>query len=773
MSYEPKPGLVSKFVDFIANRSKTSFILVILLVAALAPGWNYFGERYDVRIWFRTTDPLIKVLDTFEKQFGNDESLVIVVHSPSGIFDTESATLVRELTERMWKLPEIIRVDSLSNYNYSYAEEDDIIVESFFPELPEPLTDELLSKKKAIALKHKVLPGYLISRDAKTVMLFARLATVVGGSPSYENIVRDARVMMKDFEGKGDHEFHILGEAAVNDAFRETAANDGAIILPCLFLLMIAYLYFIFRSFVAMAFPIAITVLSVVMSMGTGFYFGILVNNILSILPAILISISIADSVHVIVTYFQFKAHGITGREAAYKALHKNFIPTLLTSVSTMIGFFSLTFTELVPIKHLGVLAGIGCLYAWILSIFLMGPLLFWFDFKVPKLFLNAKSEDGKGTSFSKRCTTIVARFKIPIIVFSILIAGVSLFLGTKVKINSNPYDYFTKDQPIRKANDFVKKTFGGNAGPEFVISSGKVDGIKDPEFLKKVESFKDWIDAHDYVNKSIDIIDIIKDMNKNLNFGEEKYYVIPHSQKSVAEELFLYSMSLPQGMDLNNRMTLNYDTMRMTVLWSIYDTNGWLTHVDEFEAKARDIGLDVKTTGKFFLFQRMMKYVVTTFFKSIALALVLIAILMMIVFRSVKLGLISLIPNIIPIAFGGALLYVLDIPLNIGSSLVASVTLGIAVDDTIHFLSNYYRLTKEGESPEDAIAYIFTYTGSALMVTTIILASGFGLYLFGNFVPNIHFGILCATILTGALIVDLVFLPALLLQLAAWSKKK
>ena len=454
-------------------------------------------------------------------------------------------------------------------------------------------------------------------------------------------------------------------------------------------------------------------------------------------------------------------------KEAAYYALHKNLIPTFLTSVSTMIGFFSLTMTELVPVRQLGILAGIGCFYAWLTTIFFMCPMLFWIPFKVPKHFksLTGKSEDGVHPK-AMQLVELIDRHKGKLLVMMAFLAVVSLGLATKININSNPYEYFNARQDIRKANDFVKEVFGGNTGPEFVIDSGKEEGIKDPVFLRKVEAFKNKVDALPYVNKTVDIIDIVKDMNKNLYGGKESEYRLPDTQEQVAEQLFLYSMSLPQGMDLNNRMTLKKDKMRMSVLWSINDTRGWLKHIDELEEMGRDMGLDIKATGKFYLFQRMMDYVVLTFAKSMTMAMLLVALLMILIFKSIKIGLISLIPNVLPLILGGAIMVIANVDLNIGSALVFSVCLGIAVDDTIHFLSNYYRLKKEGLPEKEIMGTIFTYTGSALVVTTVILSSGFGIYYFGDFVPNENFGMLCAFVLTGALLIDMFFLPALLMWL-------
>ncbi len=762
-------GMVTTIVNLIEKNKIACVLISLLCVMGLAPGLMYFNEKYDVRIWFRETDPLIKTLNSFERQFGNDESIVIGLKAVNGVFSPVAAKALAEITEKLWLVPEVIRVESLSNYNYSYAEDDDIIVEPFFGESQGGFSQEYLDTRRELALSHPVMKNYLISEDGTSALIFARLATTLSGSPNYKVITERTLAIAKEYNAIEGLETHVVGEAAVNDAFRSVANSDAAILMPILFALIIIYLLLTFRSFIAMLLPFGVTLISLVMTFGTCFYIGFSFDSILSILPAILIAISIADSVHILVTYFNFRADSMDKEKAAYMALHKNLIPTFLTSISTMIGFFSLTFTELVPVRQLGVLAGVGCFYAWFITIFLMGPLLFWFSFKVPEHFKKI-GRSGKGEiteeSFSMRAALFINRHKKKIVLSMLVFVGLSISLITKIKINSNPYEYFRSGLPIRIANEFTKQEFGGNTGPEFIIDSGAKEGIKDPKFLAKVEKFKNWLDAQPVVNKTVDVIDIIKDINMNIMGGKQSEYRIPESNTRVAENLLFYSMGLPQGMDLNNRMTLKNDKIRMSVLWSVYDTRGWLKYIDIYEKKAREFGLEISTTGKFYLFQRMMDYVVMTFLKSITMAMFLVALLMMILFRSVKIGLISLIPNVLPLIFGGAVMAIAGIDLNIGSALVFSVCLGIAVDDTIHFLSNYYRYKKEGMEELQIMATIFTYTGSALVVTTAILASGFGVYILGDFVPNVNFGLLCAFVLTGALAIDMIFLPALLLWL-------
>lgn len=767
MAQESK-GFSYKVSSLIVEHPKKLLVFSLFFIACFLPGLAQFNEKYDVRIWFVETDPEIEKLNAFERHFGNDENLVFAMYSPSGIFDQESMAQLYKLTEKAWLIPEVLRVDSLTNYSDTYGEEDDIFVEPFISE--GEWEDSYLDERRERALGHRVLPDYLISKDGKSAMVFARLVPTLQGSPNYQKIVEKARELIKEMETEGtDSEFHLIGEAAVNDAFREVSWNDSELIIPIMFAVIILYMLFTFRSVLATLLPLILIGSSIMVTFGICFYLGMSYNQILSILPGILVAISIADSVHLIVSYLQFKGMGHDNKSAGLRAIQKNLMPTLLTTLSTMMGFWSLLITELVPIREMGLLAGFGTCVAWILTMTLIAPAMIVFPLKVSHHF-KIFNQDLTPLPWALKATSLFQKWAGTIVFLFVTTAGISIWMGTKVDINSNPYEYFTENIPLKRANEFVKDVFGGNAGPELVFESGKVDGIKDPRWLAKVGEVKQWLDDKEYVNKTLDIIDIVKDTHKALNGGDPQYYVMPMEQKTIAEELFLYTMSLPQGMDLNNRMTLDNESMRMSVLWSVYDTRGWLKHVDEIEDKMKEVGLKGHATGKFLLFQRMMDYVVMTFLQSITMAMLLISLLMMLLLRSFKLGILSLFPNILPLIYGAAFMYLAKIDLNIGSSLVASVCLGIAVDDTIHFLTHYYRLRKEGFSIFDSIARVFTFTGSALAMTTVILVTSFGLFVIGDFIPNVHFGMLAAFVLTIALVTDVVFLPALLFYIARFN---
>ncbi|MCR9205438.1 MAG: MMPL family transporter, partial [Halobacteriovoraceae bacterium] len=703
--------LIKKYLDFILKHTKLSIIVSSVVMIGLSIGLSQFYSKNDVRIWFEQDDPKLDTLNYLEKTFGNDETLVIVVNLPEGseedLFSSKYIKVIHEVTQKAWQIPQVMRVESLTNYNYVTSKENDIIVE---PLIGENFENDFLQSRKKIALEDKAIRGYLIDEKAKLALIFAHLVPSNVQNLNYRAIVREARNIAKDYKESG-LEFHFTGKASLNHAFEEVSLGDVTLILPLLFLLIFAYLFYVFRSFKAMILPFAIVLATVTSTLGLGFWMNIHFSAILAILPVILVAIGIADSVHIMVNFFQFRGYGQEIKEAIQNTVEKNFIPTFLTSFSTSIGLFSLMGTKLVPIKHLGLLAGIGCLLAWLLTIFFLIPLISLVKYKIPPIFVQDKNQE-KSSKVSQKTFALVNRYKAPIVIVFFSFSLISLFYAKEIQTNADPDSYFSKDSKIGQANDTVKQYIGGSAGPDLILKAGGVDKAKSPEFLNKVSQFNEWLRSLEPVNNTVSILDIIKKMNQVLNENNPDFHKIPETQNQVAQYLFLYTLSLPPGMDINDRMSLDNSATRISLLWTVYDTTTWEIYRDRIKAKAKELDLDLTIAGKANLFQDMIDYVVETFLRSIAMALIFVSLCLMLFFKSIKAGLISLLPNLIPLTFGAATMAFFDMDLNLGTSLVASVCLGIAVDDTIHFLSNYFKNKEKGMTPEENMTTIYRYTG-------------------------------------------------------------
>lgn len=753
------PALAHRIVDFIRHRPWVSLALGFALMLSLTPGLSRIHADFTHRGFFWSDDPLLIAFDEFERRFGNDDQVVVALHSPSGIFDLESMQILTELTERMWKVPEVIRVDSLSNYNWVHADGDELIVEPFIPD-DEELTADLLEERKRIALAHEVMPSYLISKDAKTAMIFGTIKPGIEAPPDAPKIVGAVRALQSELT-RGDHVIHISGGPAVTLGFSEASQNDFSLLVPMLLLCVILLLANTFRSLVGVVLSLVVIFTSVIASMSIGGWLGVEITNVTAVLPQIIIAIGVANAVHLMVTFLRRMARGMSRADAAHYSLLKNFMPTLVTSITTAVGFLSFASANLKPISGLGTLAGIGTLLAWVFSYSVLGALLFILPIKRKELPPERKADAERRAAWY---TARLIRARVPLIAGFTLVCLVSVGLASRNTVNSDPFKYFREGFPLRVANEFIEANVGGARGVDIVIDAGSEEGIKDPAFLARVEEFQRWLDALPNVTRTVSIIDVLKQTNRSLHGDDPAAYRLPTDQEVVAQELFLYQMSLPQGMNLNDRITVKNDALRITVLWTIGTSAESVRVIEEIEAKGKAMGLTASVTGKNRLWQSINGYVVETFIVSLSAAVFLISLILVIFFRSLKLGLLAMIPNAVPLLIGAGILWIIGNPLDIGTVLVMSICLGIAVDDTIHILANYGRLRREGKSPRVAIEDIMAHTSPALIATSSILVIAFGTFAFGTFTPNIYLGIMTAIILTVALFTDLTLLPAILL---------
>lgn len=755
-----KPGASDRFVSFLVDHPWRALLVGLATLMAAMPGAQYVQPDFSYRVWFNDDDPLIQEFDRFERRFGNDETILVVVHSPSGIFDVESAKLLQDLTEALWQTPEAIRVDSLSNFNWTHAEEDDLMVEPLLPTDLE-LTPELLAERKAVAQKHESIPGYLMSKDATAALVMVSLKPALDANTDYMTVTAGVKEILAKFEGKGDHEFFLTGGPPLSDAFRDASQKDMGTMLPLTFLLTILFLFGTFRRLTGMILPIVVILTSIVAAFGLIGWLGFSMNNMTAIMPQCLLAICVADSVHILVSYFQARARGLDKKEAARYSLRKNLLPTIMTSVTTAAGFFSFATAAVVPIAQFGLVTGLGTLVAWILTYFLIGPAIALIPMRQPV------GDEVKLTEASPRSEAIASWFernRIAILAtFGVLTVGAA-FLAARLDVNSDPFKYFQEEDPLNKAQVFLEEKVGGGLTIETAVECGEPECMKDPEFLGKVDRFQTWLETLPYVSNSTSIVDILKATNRSLHGDEQEHYRLPDTREGIAQQYLLYTLSLPAGMDLNNRVTLSNDAIRITSMWTIHDSKTVLKEIEQVESKAKELGLSAYITGKAQLWQSMNPKVVDTFVTSLSWALVMMSFLMIFAFRSWKLGLLSMIPNTVPLVLGAAVIRLLGRDLDIATVIIFSVCLGIAVDDTIHFLANYNRLRGEGHPPREAIARIFTHTMPALVVTTVVLVAAFGVFAFASFVPNMWFGILVAVILTIGLVTDAILLPALLL---------
>lgn len=761
-----------KLVDFIHHSPKTTLIIFTLSLFAFLPGLALVQQNFTYKAWYNDNDPQVQKFQDFEKIFGNDDNILIALSHPKGLIDKKSLSLIQDLTETLWRTKDVVRVDSITNFQSIHSEDDELIIE--------PLVNSTELANFTNTNKNKVferinseplLKDYLISKDLKATVLQAFIRPAIPDAPDHSAITQDIRKRLQPFKEKyKDYEIHLFGTVPIVDDFKVATIDDIITLLPILYGCFTIILLFKFRSIITLFFIFTTISTSTILMLGAAGYLGQTLNTLTSACPTILMTIALSDAVHIFSALFLGLGAGYSLKSSLYYSMLKNFYPTLLTSLTTALGFLSFFNAKVEPVAELGIIVSCGIVFAWYVTYFFLVPSIQLSEKFFKKLIKGNKESvklegEIEASARSKKLANHIFKFRYPILICTFILGIGSIPLMKQLRVNMDPYKQFKETHPGVIAQKFVEKNFSYASLIELSIDTGKADGAKDPEFLKRVDNFIHELESKDEISKIISINSVLKSLNKYLNAGKDEFYTIPATEGQIAESLLLYSMDLPQGKDLSNFISLNHDKIHLTMQWSLSDSYNSRMMFKEINKIAQKYNLSLLITGKTPLFHELTPYVVSTFLFSIILAFITITIVLMLSLKSLTLGALALIPNIFPLLVGGGIFYLTGYAMDMGTVLVASVCLGIAVDDSIHFLFEYKKYRSK-LTPLESVQKLFTSTFPALTLTTVLLSVGFMSFIAGNYIPNIKFGILCSFIIVVALLADLIILPAVVFVL-------
>jgi len=751
--------MILAFIHSLVTHPKKWLLATFIPTLLLIYGITKIEADYSINAWLYPDNPKIIALRQHESDFGGSDTIDVIIHRKKGIFTPKIINLIQNITEDLWLIHGVERVQSLSNYNWVESNQDEINVEPFFSR-DRQLDPPFLAKRKQQALSDYQLNNVFISSSANLVYIRCFLEVKEKGMP-YEKIVSQAEKIINKYQGS-DHTIRLSGISYINESLSRVSDRDLKLVFPIVILLLSFILFFFFKSTYSILFTFSLIGLTILSTFGITGHFHINFNNILAAMPAVLISVGLADAVHVLIAYrHNILIKSMNTKDAAIESLRKNFIPTILTTITTATGFFSLTLTSIKPIHDLGLLSGIGTIVAWLFTYFFLGPLL---------QIVRFPPRDNQTNEFSfSFLFYFCQKYRLWINTILPAFAILMVYFGLQNTVTADPVKYFSEDNIVRKNFNLIQQEFGGSRSIELVFDSNEEDGIKNPTFLKKSEALLEWVQKRDKVINASSLIQILKRLNQTLNGGDPNQYKLANNREEIAEQLFFYTLGLPEGTDLRNQMTDDYRKFKATILWDIEDSQAAINETKVIIDQAKKMDLNVYEGGQSPIYNQINQEVVKTFFASISLSLPVIFFIILIFFRDLQISFLSLIPNVFPLSIASGIMYLSGDKVNIGNVIVFSVCLGIAVDDTIHFLANYKIKMNSGESNENALLQTMAQTGRALILTTIMLCLGFGMFIFGQFVPNQKFGIYCAIILSLALLADLVLLPSILLS----NKKK
>lgn len=753
---------MQRYIDFIDRFKYFIIIGTTLVVALLSLSLKDLAFEGSYKIWFDKDSKIIKDYEAFRSRFGGDDTFIVSFRDENGIFTKKAVKTILHLTNEFKQIEGVRKVQSLSNYQYISSEDDDIIVEDFL------YGDENLSQKKQLALKDNLILDQLISKDGKTTMI-ALLLSEKSGSDEAVNVAvfEKLQKLLKKEAKRSGYTFYLTGVPAVTASLVSVSQNDAMLLMPLAVVVVIVFFFLIFRSALGVLIPSVVIVFTFLTVLSIQMLLGYKLNNFTVNIPSFITAISIADAMHLYLAWIYYKMQSKKTKEALIYALQSNIVPMALTSFTTAVGFATLGISAIEPVATLGIAITSGAVLAFVLSVSIVPAILLTLreDYTVtPVKIINLAHIKGYGAFIRRNDKKIVLSFFILILLISL-----GLF---KLKIDSNSIKYFAKDTVVRSGAEFVEKNLTGSMRYEIIIDSQKKEGIKDPKFLESVASFEDALKRRfETVRFSTSLKDIVVRMQKVLNpFSPNP---IPKDKNLIAQYLLLYSMSLPQGMELNDKIDTKERYLRLSVNTNIVDTSKdleMIRWIKNYFKTNTPYTADVQ--GQTAIFAYMQSSVTNTLILSISLTLLIVAATMLLIFRNLKMLWLFLIPNIAPIVIVGGVMGLLGISVDIGIAISAAVILGIAVDDTIHFFSKYFESIKV-RSFEESIDYIISHSGNAMILTTLILSLTFALFGASSFIPNVNFAIVTVSALNIALLFDLVLLPALLSLSTSKEKEK
>ncbi len=735
--------------------------LSLVMVFTLASGARFLSFATDYEVWFSDDNPQYLDFSAIQKTFVKADNVVVLISPKDGeVFNQKTLDSVEWLTNAAWQIPFSSRVDSLSNFQYTYAIEDDLIVEDLIKNA-NSLSSVQLAKIKKIALSEPLLLNSAISSDAKVTAVNITINLPKGdpeGSPKVTYYTRDLIAQLK--ERNPDINVHLTGLVVMDNAFMEASMGDMGSLTMIMFMLILVGLLFFLRSITATLSILAVIILSIASTMGFAGWLGVQLTPVSASAPTIVMTIVVANAVHILMTMIHNMRDGLEKRLALSESLRVNMQPVILATITTVVGFLTMHFSDVPPFHHLANMVAAGVLVSFVLSMTFLPWLLMLFPVRI-----KASSNKGQEKMKSLGEFVINNRKKVLVSMTAITIAA-SALVPLNI-VNDRIWEFFDESVAFRVDTDYASEHLTGPYYLEYGLESNQAGGISNPEYLTLLDDYRTWLYQQEEVVHVNSLSDILKRLNKNLHNDDTSMYKLPGDRELAAQYLLLYEMSLPYGLDLNNQINVDKSSTRVTVALHTLSNNEMIA----FNKRAQDWLTQqapwiTQTVGSpQFMFSHISLRTVEQMTGGVAFALLLISVLILISLRSFKIGIISLVPNLVPpmISFGLWALLVGEV--GFALALSVSMIIGIIVDDTVHFLSKYMRGRREkGLSSEEAIRFAFSNVGPALVITTAVLAAGFSVLMLSTFKLNFELGLITAMTITIALIVDFLLLPALLL---------
>ena len=754
------PPPLDRYTNTILQRRWPVVVLATVLMLAVTGGARFIGITNDYRSLFDEDNPQLAALDTLEQTYTSSNTALIAIAPREGsVFTRETLGAIEELTEAAWQTPWSTRVDSLTNYSHSEAVEDDLVVEPLVEDTPSLGNDDL-ARIEGIALGSIELAGRLVSHDGRVAGLAINFAlpedtdaALAELSSHLHNMLNEARASHPDLA------YYLTGDVILHRTFADVTRGEMETLAPIVFLIIVVVSALLLRSVLGTLALVITLVFVVNTTMGFAGWIGTVFNPVNSGVPIIVMTVAVAHSVHIVAAVLAGMRQGLARPEAVAESIRTNAWPVFLTTATTVVGFLSLNASDSPPFRVLGNLVAFGVVCAFFFSMTLLPALLSILPLRSPRA--GAERAD----FFDRLGGLVVARRNF--LIWFVALLAIALVLGIpRIELTDNWTKYFDERYEFRRDTDFVIDNLTGMEAIEYSLRAGREGGITDPDYLRAVDAFAKWYREQSEVAHVQAFPDIMKRLNRNMHGDDPAFHRLPDDPALAAQYLLLYELSLPFGSDLNNRIDIAKSATRLTAVTRSLSAR----QQRELDARAQDWlqfnapQLATAGSGVTIAFAHLSQRNIRSMLRGTIIAMGLISLILIGVFRSVRLGLVSLVPNFIPAAMSFGLWGYLVGRVGLAGSVMTAIAFGIIVDDTIHFLSKYLRGRRDGLSAPEAVRSTFRTVGRALWTTTAVLALGFLVFASSGFEVSWALGLMVATTIVFALVADFLLLPPLLM---------
>ncbi len=753
--------MIETYAHWIIRWRYLVVLTVIATVVAAGTGMSKLSMSNDYRMFFGEDNPQLLEFERMQNTFNKNDNIMFVVTPKDGqVFSVTTLKAVQAITEAAWQIPFSTRVDSITNHQHTYAEEDDLIVDDLVVE-PDELNDNDLARIQSIAINEPAMIHRLISPDSRftginvNIQLPGKSLSEVPEAMAYARNIKTE--MLAKFP---DIEIRLVGLAVMNNAFPEASQQDVTTLYPLALAFIIITLFILLRGYSGAVICFVMIIMSIIIAMGVSGWRGTLLSPPVLSAPIMILTMAIANGVHLLVTMRHEMALGMDKITSMVESMRINFQPVFVTSLTTILGFLSLNFSDAPPFHDLGNIAAIGVAAAFIFSMTFLPAMVIIMPTHSRKEVVGKKALGNFGE--------FVIKNRQRLLIATTLASIVLVALVPKNELNDIFVEYFDETVEFRRDSDYAAEHLTGVYYIDYALRSSEDGGVSNPDFLKKTEQFSQYLRSLPEVIHVQTITDTFKRLNKNMHGDDPAWYKLPEQREMAAQYLLLYEMSLPYGLDLNNQIDISKSATKIAVTLGTLSSNEILSLEQNTRQWLKENLPDIEASasGPTVMFAHIGKRNINSMLIGTTAALFLISMVLILFMKSFKYGLISLLPNLLPAASAFGIWAIYSGQVGLGLSVVTGMTLGIVVDDTVHFLSKYIRARREKNmNAEEAVRYAFNSVGIALLVTSVVLIAGFMILAQSHFTLNSEMGLLTGIVIALALILDFTFLPPLLMK--------